>query len=102
MGSWSDCSQPLELVKNGLWLKEGFKVDCKYIIMRFPIKTNNFKDQIIKYSTEQYSPFNKNGTGNQGYLFDLNQNLAKIFLEALVDNNPYLKSSDYFMKFLEQ
>ena len=35
-------------------------------------------------------PFDKNGNGRQGYLFDLNDTLAGIFTRALVQKNPNL------------
>ena len=38
----------------------------------------------------KYSPFDKGGNGNMGYLFDLNRELAKFFVEKTVINNSYL------------
>lgn len=37
-----------------------------------------------------------------GYLFEINQELAKIFINASLKQNPYLASLDYISEFLEQ
>ena len=35
----------------------------------------------------KYQPFDKNGNGRQGYLFDLNDELAGVFARAIVKKN---------------
>ena len=37
---------------------------------------------------QEHAPFNKNGMGNQGYLFYIRKKLAQIFAEDILKNNP--------------
>jgi hypothetical protein len=46
-------------------------------------------------------PFNKNGTGNQGYLFNLNKELAKFFLNKIIQRNPSVKNINYLNDILD-
>ena len=46
----------------------------------------------------KYAPFDKDGNGNRGYLFDLNRNLAKIFVEKTVVKNGYLLDLEYIQE----
>lgn len=66
---------------------EGYKVECDYIILNNPLDLNEYRDQIIEYKQEYRSPFNKNGTGNQGYLFPLDYDLAQFFIKEIVKTN---------------
>lgn len=90
-----DCAQPEELAVEDLWDREGRKVICEYTRIKNPIKTSDFKDDIIRLCQVKYSPFDKDGNGNMGYLFDINRELAKIFIRAMIINNNYLKSIAY-------
>ena len=53
------------------------------------IKTSDFRDDIFRLGQYEYFPFNNLGNGNMGYLFELNRELAKIFIEAQVKLNPF-------------
>lgn len=71
----------------------GRKVDCDYHKLETPLMTSKFKTQIIQYCSHlDYQPFNKNGTGNQGYLFDISLELATLFISDIVANNPSLSN----------
>ena len=84
-GSYYDFTYP-----NGLI---GRKIDCDYHILKRPLPTANYKKEIIQYCTGvDYQPFNKHGSGNQGYLFDIRRELAIIFIKELVKFNPTLHS----------
>ena len=87
-----DCVQPQELRTEDSWDLEGRRVDCDYIMLSTPIKTSNYIEDIVRLCNTKYSPFNKYGTGNMGYLYEINREMAKIFLSAAVTANPYLKS----------
>lgn len=94
-----DCEQPKEL-GIGLWIPDGRKIDCQYIILRNTFTTNSLKNSILNFSTKSNEPFNSSAKGKQGYLFDLNPNLAKIFFETAKkynSNNSMLNDiSQYF------
>lgn len=67
----------------------GRRVDCKYCMLRCPLDTSKYIKEILAYPND-YSPFNKNGTGNQGYLFEINNTLASIFVDEILKTNPQL------------
>lgn len=50
----------------------------------------------------KYSPFDKDGNGNMGYLFELNRELARIFVRATVKQNHYLESINYIKELLKE
>lgn len=61
-----DCVQPEELVVEDLWDREGRKVECDYVKIENPIKTSDFKDDIIRFCQVKYSPFDKDGKWKYG------------------------------------
>lgn len=89
-GPCFDCESPDELTEEKLWAKNGRMIKCDYIKIQKPIRHSDYKDTILKYCGVKYSPFDKDGNGNMGYLFDLNRELAKFFVEKTVINNSYL------------
>ena len=101
-GACYDCMQPAELVVEGLWEKDGRRVDCDYVRLNNPIKTSHFVSDIIRLSRVKYSPFDRDGNGNMGYLYEINRELARIFVEAAVKQNPYLGAIDYIADFLAE
>ena len=68
----------------------GWRVDCKgYLLKEHPVVLSGYREQIISYCSQfTHQPFNRNGTGNQGYLYELNMPLARLFLEDVMRNNP--------------
>ena len=69
------------------------QVNCRSTILFKTITTKAYQDEIKQTCTNyKYQPFDKNGDGRQGYLFDLNDELAGIFTRALVNKNPDLIS----------
>ncbi len=81
------------------WGKEGRRVDCDYHMLKTPLKHGAFKEKILKYCNVKYAPFDKDGNGNMGYLFDLNQDLAVFFIQEIAKKNPEVIDLD-FLKFL--
>lgn len=95
-----NCLQPKELRTEDSWDLDGRRVDSDYVMLQHPIKTADYVDDIVRLCNTKYAPFNKNGTGNQGYLFEINRDMAKIFLRAAVAANPTLmgnKTVAYFL-----
>lgn len=97
-----DSPQPVELTTEDLWEKDGRRIDCEYIRINRPIKTSRFTADIIRLSNVKYSPFDKYGSGNMGYLFELNRELARIFVAASVKQNPSLGAVDYIQELLAE
>ena len=97
-----DCVQPKELRTEDSWDLEGRRIDSEYILLQHSIKTLDYVDDIIRLCNKKYSPFNKHGTGNQGYLFEINRQMAKIFLGASIAANPYLKGNSIIADLLAE
>lgn len=81
------------------WEKDGRRVDCDYHVLKTPIKHGAYKDKILEYCNVKYAPFDKDGNGNMGYLFDLNQCLAAFFIQEIAKKNPKVIDIDY-LKFI--
>lgn len=97
-----ECKQPDELKTEELWDMEGRRIDCDYTLISNPVKTSIFVDDIIRLCRVKYSPFDKDGNGNMGYLYEINRELAKIFIKALVKNNNSLTNIDYINEVLAE
>lgn len=83
---------------------KGLYVQCKYLLLKHPIITQNYKKEIIEYQGDHSGkgyPFNKNGTGNQGYLFNMNMGLAKFFMKEIIKVNPYFKEEVFVKELLK-
>lgn len=81
------------------WEKDGRRVDCDYHILKYPLKHGAHKEKILEYCNVKYAPFDKDGNGNMGYLYDLNQNLAAYFIQEIAKKNPEVIDFDY-LKFI--
>lgn len=97
-----ECNQPEELRTEHLWDQEGRRVDCDYIVLKQPIKTSDYVEDIKRLCNVKYAPFDRNGSGNMGYLYELNRELAKIFLRDMVKVNPVLMTVDYIVELLAE
>lgn len=100
-GPCYDCLQPEELRTEKMWDKEGRRVDCEYYWARIPITTADYKDIIIKFSKEPYSPFNELGRGNMGYLYDINRELAHLFIAEIIKANKDLAEKTVIVDLLK-
>lgn len=99
-GECYECVQPAELRTEDLWEQAGRRVDCEYIVLERPIKTADYRDDILRLCNVKYAPFDKDGNGNMGYLYELNRELAQIFLKGVVKANPSLAVVDYIADLL--
>jgi len=64
------------------WTIDGWRVDTEYFIFPHSIAPKDYWKDIKVLQPDKYSPFDKNGSGNMGYLFPLSQELARYFLDA--------------------
>lgn len=97
-----DCKQPKELEREGLWDTDGRMVKCEYTLIKNPIKTSNYRKEIIEKCNYKYSPFDKNGDGNMGYLYRLSRDIAKLFIEETVESNKDLRLLDFIKELLAE
>lgn len=81
------------------WEKDGRRVDCDYHVLKTPLKHGAYKEKILEYCNVKYAPFDKDGNGNMGYFYDLNQSLAAFFIQEITKKNPDVLNLD-FLKFL--
>lgn len=90
-------SQPKGLFPEGLWQENGWKVDCQYYIMKYPIVTSDYMEDILKLQPTKYAPFNRIGRGNTGYLFNCTKELASFLVEKLtIMNKDTIKTIGVF------
>lgn len=83
---------------------EGLMVKTKYQLLKSPIITFCYKKEIINLQGNHEGkgyPFDKNGKGNQGYLFNLNKQLAKFFMGEIVKYNPFMGEKGYVQELLK-
>ena len=79
------------------------RVDINACWPIYSIRTSNHRDKIIEYcSGEEYPPFNRNGTGNQGYLYNCPNRLADYFIRILVQINPKLGNVSFIKEYFQQ
>ena len=83
------------------WENNGRKVSCDYHLLRKPLKHGDYKKIIREYCQEKYAPFDKDGDGNMGYLFDLNLELARIFIKEIAKDNPEVLKLEYLKPLLQ-
>lgn len=67
------------------WQQEGWKVDTKYIPFSESIITSDYKDDIIRIKPDKNAPFDKNGRGISGYLFEANREMFEFFINKIAD-----------------
>lgn len=101
-GECYDYTQPPELRVENQWDLTGRRVDCDYITIKRPVKTANFISDILRLCNVKYAPFNKSGNGNVGYLYEIDRELARIFLNAAVKQNDELNDVAYIRALLEE
>ena len=70
---------------------QGRRIDCDYYRLRRCISTSARKTKNIELcGGAMYQPFNTNGTGNQGYLYDMTFKLRDYYISEIVKYNPYI------------
>ena len=63
---------------------EGRRLDTAYVFLRNQIEPQTIKEELYQNQPEKLAPFNKNGKGNEGYLFYFNEACAKLVFEAML------------------
>ena len=67
----------------------GRRVDCEYYYLRRTISTSaRSSKNAALCAGAMYQPFNSNGTGNQGYLYDMTSKLRDYYISEIIKYNP--------------
>ncbi len=93
---------PQELAKADELNTEGWMVKCEYFDLGQVIRIIKFKDEILKYCTEENSAFNSKGSVKQGYLFELNEIIAVLFMREILKVKPDLSKLPFINEFLNK
>lgn len=64
------------------WTKEGWRVDTDYFVFPHAIAPKDYWDKLKLMQPDKYSPFDKNGSGNMGYLFPITKEMGIFLLDA--------------------
>ena len=64
------------------WTKEGWRVDTDYFVFPHAIASKDYWDKLKLMQPDKYSPFDKNGSGNMGYLFPITKEMGIFLLDA--------------------
>ena len=65
---------------------EGRFLETMYVSLRSQIDPITLKDLLYPAQPEKVAPFNKNGKGNEGYIFYFNEACAKIIIDGIINN----------------
>ena len=67
----------------------GRRVDCEYYYLRRTISTSaRSSKNAALCAGAMYQPFHSNGTGNQGYLYDMTSKLRDYYISEIIKYNP--------------
>ena len=75
--------QPRELYGNG-WDNEGYEVLARYELINPPLSLDPIKGAIVAKRNGKHSSFDRNGNANQGYLYDLELDIAKLIAAEIL------------------
>jgi putative restriction endonuclease len=73
-------TRPLEFTDQELWKQDGFRIDVVYEDVKPPLNIPLVSSELSKLLPSTHSPLNRNGTGNQGYLFPLPDGAGRYLL----------------------
>jgi hypothetical protein len=73
---------------DGLWEEEGKNVEVEYRDLPTPLALPEIVGELQPLLPDRYSPLNRFGTGNQGYLFGLPPRVGRLLLERINGSQP--------------
>ncbi|MDB2073987.1 HNH endonuclease [Clostridium paraputrificum] len=82
-----DAIRPSDLDKTNLWEEQGWLLKAEYNVLENPVSVSDNIDEILELCPRKYSPFTANGTGSQGYLFEIGRGFGEYLLKLANDIN---------------
>lgn len=80
-------NKPSSLELYEQWGDAGFLVKLNYYELEKPLSIRKYFEEIQPVLPTKYSPFQQNGSGNQGYLYPCNDELAIKLIDVISDEN---------------
>lgn len=92
------CDIPAEFKQ--IWRPEGRGIDVNFIDLDHPFKCRDYKDYILTNINPKENPFNVHGNAKQGYLFPLDEVIAKFILNKISNDKikQFIHLSDEALK----
>lgn len=66
------------------WGKRGRAINSDYYFISNPIKTIDFKKELLELQTSEHGPINRVGGGKQGYLYEVNKEMGEFIMDILI------------------
>lgn len=92
--------RPEQLKERGDWKKEGWMAEVEYKELDTPFIIPEHREKILKLKADWHAPFNKNGKGNQGYLYEINRELYEYVFEEMLKVKQVERMKLYIEKIL--
>lgn len=69
----------------GYWDAKGYQADIEYHMLSNPFHFSDYKDEYMQDIELDKNPFTVNGTAKMGYLYPMEENVAKLLLDKIND-----------------
>ncbi|MBE6069336.1 MAG: hypothetical protein E7211_16855 [Clostridium lundense] len=76
-----EADRPTKVSDQALQQEDGWLVKVRYNVLGNPIDIDGNTNEILKLCPSNYSPFTKEGKGNQGYLYEIGNELGEYLLK---------------------
>ena len=73
-----DAIRPSDLDKTNLWEEHGWLLKAEYNVLENLVSISDNIDEILELCPRKYFPLTVNGTGSQGYLFEIGRGFTKV------------------------
>jgi len=87
LSNWEEGRKPASMELYEQWGEIGFLVKLRYYEFEKPLAIRKYFDEIKPLLPMKYSPFQQNGSNNQGYLYPCNEELVIRLIDLISDEN---------------
>jgi len=93
--SATSAEKPAEMPTGNTWGQEGYLVNAEYHLLQEPFSVRENIEEMLPLAQHKYSPFTSTGSGNQGYLYTITDELGEYLLRGIQEGNDlrFLESS---------